>query len=139
VFRITRISKERVEVVGIMVDMKSLIKALVQVESGGNSSAIGDNGDAYGILQIHQGVVADVNRTCKTNFTHEDAFDGNMARDICSRYLAYWGRVYQKTTQKEPSEEVLARIWNGGPKGYEKQATMKYWSKVKEALEEIAV
>ena len=39
-----------------------LITSLVQVESRGNSNAIGDNGKAIGCLQIHKGVVEDVNR-----------------------------------------------------------------------------
>jgi hypothetical protein len=35
---------------------------------------------------------------------------------------------------KGASDEVLARIHNGGPKGYKKTATVKYWNKVKKEL-----
>ena len=30
--------------------------------------------------------------------------------------------------------EILARKWNGGPKGHEKSATKKYWNKVNKRL-----
>ena len=50
-----------------------LIKALIQVETNGNPKAIGDNGDAKGILQIHQEVITDVNRICRTKYIHDDA------------------------------------------------------------------
>ncbi len=31
-------------------------------------------------------------------------------------------------------DEARARIWNGGPRGYRKDSTKKYWEKVKEAM-----
>ena len=32
-------------------------------------------------------------------------------------------------------DEARARIWNGGPRGYRKESTEKYWEKVKEAMD----
>ena len=43
-------------------NITNLITALIAVESSGNDMAIGDNGRALGPLQIHRGVVLDVNR-----------------------------------------------------------------------------
>ncbi len=62
------------------------IQALIKVESGGNSKAIGDRGRAYGILQIHRGVILDVNRWYGLKYTHRDAFDPVKARKICKLY-----------------------------------------------------
>lgn len=46
---------------------------------------------------------------------------------------AYWER-YAKQALKENDFEALARIHNGGPAGATKQATKKYWEKVKKFL-----
>lgn len=34
----------------------------------------------------------------------------------------------------QKGDEARARIWNGGPRGYRKDSTKKYWKKVKEAM-----
>ena len=34
----------------------------------------------------------------------------------------------------KPTYEVYARIWNGGPDGWKKRSTLKYWKKVKKEL-----
>jgi hypothetical protein len=35
---------------------------------------------------------------------------------------------------KNPTDEILARNWNGGWNGYRKPSTLKYWQKVKSQL-----
>jgi hypothetical protein len=35
---------------------------------------------------------------------------------------------------KEPTLEDKARIWNGGPGGWKKSATIVYWAKVQKAI-----
>ena len=116
------------------ISLSTLLKTLERVESNGNSKAIGDNGKAKGILQIWNVVVKDVNRVYKTKYTHDDSFNPDIARDIASKYLTFWGKQYQKKTGEIPTYEVLSRIWNGGPSGYKKDATLKYWDKVKKLL-----
>jgi hypothetical protein len=37
-------------------------------------------------------------------------------------------------TGKQPTDEVFARMHNGGPTGYKKSATIEYWQKVKKEL-----
>ena len=112
----------------------SLILPLISVESSNNDNAIGDNGKAFGALQIWNIVVEDVNRVYKTSYEHKDMFTRNNAIEVCIRYLSFWGKQYTKNTGKEPTQEVYARMWNGGPKGYRKKATEKYWKKVKNLL-----
>lgn len=107
-----------------------LINALITVESNGNVSAIGDNGNAVGVLQIWPSVIKDVNGVSKTKYTNSDRKSKAKSIAICKAYLNRYGRVYQKKTGKIPTNEVYARIWNGGPTGYKKSATIKYWDKV---------
>ena len=118
------------------------VKALIQVESGGNLDAIGDGGKAQGCLQIRQCVIDDVNKFYPKYYREQlyvldDAFAKDKAIEICWLYLKHWGEVYQKKTGKKPTIEVYARIWNGGPNGWKKKSTLKYWEKVKKVMEKI--
>ena len=112
----------------------SLLGAIEQVESRGNTTAIGDSGKAYGVYQIHESYVQDVNRISGKNFTHADAFDKDKAKEMVEIYLNHYGKSYEKKTGKKATNEVLARIHNGGPNGYKKDATKKYWNKVNKEL-----
>lgn len=109
-----------------------LIDALVKVESNGDPRAIGDNGKAYGCLQIWSVVVEDVNQVSRVKYTHADAFDPAKARAICRAYLARYATANR--LGREPTEEDFARIWNGGPNGWRKNSTIKYWHKVAAVL-----
>jgi hypothetical protein len=109
-----------------------LIEALVKVESNGDPRAIGDNGKAYGCLQIWSVVVQDVNEVSRVKYTHADAFDPVKARAICRAYLARYATA--KRLGREPTNEDFARIWNGGPNGHKKKASLSYWHKVAAVL-----
>jgi len=107
---------------------KILLLALIIVESGGNDKAI--NSHATGCLQITPILVKDVNRIAGTNYTLEDRFERQKSIEMAQIYLQYYGKVYTKKTGKEPDNEILARIWNGGPNGWQKTSTEDYWLKV---------
>jgi len=83
----------------------TLILAIIAVESSGNDLAVGDNGDAYGCLQIH---------ACYVQDASEYAKEDRLGRPV--------------------TIEDIARIHNGGPNGYKKDATIKYWKKVEAEL-----
>ena len=36
---------------------------------------------------------------------------------------------------RKPTNEDIARIHNGGPNGYKKESTLKYWKKVEKCLQ----
>ena len=92
----------------------------------------------YGLLQITQAVVDDVNTyyddeiaPLGTRIRVEDCRNEVVARWVCVKYLRHWGNRYLAETGKEPTYEIMARIWNGGPRGWEKKATIPYWERVK--------
>ena len=114
-----------------------LLPALCSVESAFNPAAVGDNGKAVGILQIHKEVIIDVNTRCGRRFKLTDRLDSEKSKTIASLYLCYWGLHYTKKTGKKITLEVLAKIWAGGPQGWSKKATDEYWEKVKRALKEL--
>ena len=107
-------------------NLHSLISALRIVESSGNDQAIGDNGRAIGPLQIHRSVVLDVNRITGSNYRHSEMTNRVAARAVCQAYLEHYGRG--------KSLEDQARIWNGGPSGHKKAATVSYWRRVQKNL-----
>ncbi len=107
-------------------NLNSLISALMIVESGNNDQAIGDQGRAIGCLQIHKAVVLDVNKFTGSSYRHQDMTNRAQARAVCEAYLRHYGRG--KTTEQQ------ARIWNGGPTGDRKTATVAYWRRVQKAI-----
>ena len=111
-----------------------LLPALIIIESGGDPLAIGDKGEAVGILQIHKCVVDDVNRVYGTKYSYADRLNAGKSKEICRKYLTYWGKHYERKTGKPATLEILSRIWNGGPSGWQKKATEKYWQKVEKVL-----
>lgn len=104
-----------------------LIDALVHVESKGENHVVGDNGRAVGCLQIHKGVIEDVNRAYNTSYKFSDRKSIEKSREICRKYLILHGG-------RNATDEKYARIWNGGPKGHRKRSTLGYWRKVKLAM-----
>lgn len=111
-----------------------LIAALIMIESSGINTAIGDNGESVGCLQIQMPIIQDVNRVYKTRYTSYDRYDRKNSTEICKLYLKYWSSVYSKRTNQPATYEILARIWNGGPYGYKKEDTKRYWNKVQKQL-----
>lgn len=115
----------------------AILAALIQVESGGRADAIGDGGRAIGCLQIHAAAVADVNRIYGTRFAHADARCPVKARRIAALYLAHYCPPARAAAPASMSDaEIIARVWNGGPRGWRKPATRTYWRKVQRQLGE---
>lgn len=105
------------------------IKAIRQVETGGKPDegrgSVGDDGDALGPYQIHEGcwkdaVEYDKSLADKTyaDCLHDKEYSELVLKAYISRYLPKGG-----------TPEQAARIWNGGPKGHTKKATLDYAKK----------
>jgi hypothetical protein len=126
------------------VDMRKLIDSLVRVESNGKATAIGDNGKAYGILQIHSVTVQEANRLAQTRYTHKDMFSPTAARDVAKIVLGHYAKHIQKTTGRPATAKELAFIWNGGGNAWKRAAKPvndskqrnlnNYWNKVSRVL-----
>ena len=114
----------------------TLIAALISVESGGDDQAIGDKhlrNRAYGCLQIRQPVCDDINRWYGTKLRAEECLGNrDLSIKVCKLYIHRYATA--ERLGKEPSDEDKARIWNGGPNGYNKASTASYWEKVRATL-----
>lgn len=115
----------------------TLIAAIIHVESRGNDSAVGDNGKAVGCLQIHPIMVREVNRLLAkydipTTYTLEDRYSRDksieMFNIVSEEYYCCEDYTFMEYA------EIVARRWNGGPRGDKKRSTIKYWDKVTKQL-----
>ena len=106
-----------------------LVNALIQVESNGQDDAVGDNGSAIGCLQIWKIYWLDATERSNIGGKYLDCFTRNYSIKIFDAYMKRYAREAWTNPKKFDAEKV-ARIHNGGPKGYRKTATEKYWKKV---------
>ena len=112
-----------------------LLSALIAVESGGRDDAVGRSGESIGVLQIHPSCLQDVNRVTGRAYALCDRWNTAKSKEICTAYLSHYGRLYERRTGRKADAEVLARMWNGGPRGYAKESTRRYWAKVQAELQ----
>lgn len=103
-----------------------LLSALIQIESNGNDHARGRHGE-LGALQIKPIMVRDVNRIMGTHYVHAQVTNRATATFIAHSYLSHYGRNL--------SDESLARLWQGGPKGLRLSSTRAYGRRVMRELE----
>ena len=109
-----------------------LIDAICKVESNNGMYVVGDNGQAIGCLQIWKTVVDDVNKYSKIKYTYADRYDKVKSYEMFKLYIGHYAT--EKRLGRKPTNEDIARIWNGGPNGYKKTSTIKYWNKVKKYI-----
>lgn len=106
-----------------------LISALIAVESGGNIKAIGDNGNAVGILQIHKEVIIDCNRIVgKKIFKYDDRFFKARSINIANTYLEHY--CSEARLGHKPLYKDYALCWHYGPMGPWMRDKDGYWDKV---------
>lgn len=110
----------------------ALTRALIAVESGGDNAVVGDQqlaDMAYGCLQIRQPCVDDYNKANATTYKAKDCLGNrDLSVKICKWYIDHYtteSRLGHKSTDEDKS-----RVWNGGPNGFRKESTVKYWTRV---------
>jgi len=112
-----------------------LLSQIVHVESRGKDDAVGDGGKAIGAYQIWESYYNDAVQydpsLSENGKTYQDVTDRDYATKVVEAYMSRYAT--KKRLGREPTAEDLARIHNGGPNGYKKDATKKYWEKVKNA------
>ena len=112
-------------------DLRPLLNALAVVESNNNDMAVGDNGRALGRYQIWEVYWQDaVSYAPALKGTYQDVKSQEYAERVMVAYLLR----YAKGAVESHDYERLARIHNGGPKGDQKKATLKYWDRVNQNL-----
>ena len=101
-----------------------------------NSSTDNLAEQAIGPYQIRPIFVEDVNRIAGTDFVHEDARNERVAQQMIYVYLMHYGARYEGRTGNEADAFILGRIFNGGPFGYTKGATLEYGERCQNLYEQ---
>ena len=102
----------------------NFIEAVIWKESRGDANAIGDNGRAVGVLQIHPIMVREANRILalkkdKTTYTYEDRFNREKSIEIFN--------IVQGYHNKNHDFDLALQIWNKNhPESYKTQIMGKY-------------
>lgn len=110
-------------------NLQEIRDILKHVETNYNPDKTGDGGNSYGILQIQNGVILDINRVFGTDYVHEDAFDESCAEEIFELYISMWSKKLERRENRPVTEEDIVRMWNGGPRGYKRHSTLDYLEK----------
>ena len=105
----------------------AFLDRLAAVESGVDDHALNQSEGAHGRYQIRACYLADANRFLGACYDLWDMHDPVIARLVVTAYLTHYGLAMERETGREATEEDLARIHNGGPRGWEKQSTWAYW------------
>lgn len=100
-----------------------------QIETNNLDSIIGDGGRAYGRYQIHEVCVKGSGLMDLLGYTHKDMFDSTKAEHVFWATMGVHSHTFAMRHGRYPSFEELARMWNGGPGGYQNPATLKYLEK----------
>ena len=104
-----------------------LFNAVVQVESGGNPAAVGDHGQAHGLIQAHRGAWRDGCKALGVSWSYDSGVRDR--RECQAVFYAYTSRYSAMTPEQR------ARCWNSGPNWRGRyKATDGYWSRVKGAM-----
>jgi hypothetical protein len=106
---------------------RPVLDAIRAVESGGRTNLVGDGGKAIGPYQIHYEYWRDaVAYNPSIGGTYRDCTNTRYAESVVLAYLSRYTPNWNAQT--------LARVHNGGPRGYRNRATVGYWAKVDSRL-----
>ena len=112
-----------------------LLNALKMAESGCKSDAIGDNGKAVGVLQLHKVYVDDANRIVGyKKYSYNDRYAARKSEEMTMIVLTHYGKHYERKTGKRCTDEVLARIHNRGYSQWNDKLGERYWNSVKQFM-----
>lgn len=109
----------------------AVLKAMIYVESRGDPLAVGDGGRAIGVLQIHKDYWRDATGFLGVDWPYSDARDPVKAAAAVRAYCEHYAKAYNRPW----TAETISRIHNGGPLGWKKRATIRYYRKILAHLE----
>ena len=123
----SRVSRDDYRIISEMekqAKWEQLVQSIILVESEGKKDAVGDNGKAVGLFQIHPIMVRDVNRIIGENvYTYHDRLDSVKSREMFEIYQSYYN--------PDKDLQTAAYLWNGGPRYYNYMGNVKkYWKKI---------
>ena len=108
-------------------DLRQLLDAIRQVETGGESdpaNAVGDGGRSLGPYQITRAYWRDSGVAGQYQWVRNKAYAERVM-------IAYWQRHCPSALARHDCQ-TLARVHNGGPNGPWEWRTISYWRRARE-------
>lgn len=112
-------------------DLDDLLAAMRHVESRGDNRAVGDGGRSRGPYQISLPYWVDGGG--RRSRYRRDVWSPWASRRVI---LGYWRR-YCPAALEHGDLQTLARVHNGGPDGARERKTLRYWRRVREAMNDL--
>jgi len=111
---------------------EQILAAIRFVESSDRDDAPdGDGGKAIGVYQIHEVYWQDAVRAePQLRGRYQDCRQRSYAERVVTAYMKKWAPA----AWAAGDAETIARVHNGGPEGAKRDATQRYWEKVRAAL-----
>lgn len=103
-------------------------QAVCEVESGGDTKAVGDKhlkDYSYGIAQIRKSRLDDFKKRTGINYSLVDMYCPKKSKSVWMYYADEIGPY---------DYERICREWNGGNKGMQKESTKKYYLKIQKVM-----
>ena len=113
-------------------EMTDVLAAIRVVESNDDPNAVGDGGDSIGCYQIQKCYWLDAKEFSDLDGTYLDCYNRGYADRTVRCYMDRYAT--ERRLGREVTQEDVARIHNGGPNGYKKECTKKFWKKVEVVL-----
>ena len=113
-------------------EMTDVLAAIRIVESNDDPNAVGDGGDSIGCYQIQKCYWLDAKEFSDLDGTYLDCYNRGYADRTVRFYMDRYAT--ERRLGREVTQEDVARIHNGGPNGYKKECTKKFWKKVEVVL-----
>ena len=113
-------------------ELNEVLAAIRVVESNNNPDAVGDSGNAIGVYQIWEVYWKDATERSGLDGKYLDCYNASYADKVVRCYMDRYAT--EKRLGRPVTQEDIARIHNGGPNGWKKDSTNKYWTKVKKIL-----
>lgn len=116
----------------------SLVDAIAQVESGGDTQAVGDGSRARGAWQMHEGAWEDAGKRLKTNFHFCYAHDKGISRRYAEAYVAILSEGLERHLKRKPTNQEVYAAYRLGLGGFLSYGTYgKVPKRIRESCERV--
>ena len=112
-----------------------IMAVIREVRGSGVPIPKGDGGKARGPFQIHRAYWKDAMGEAEKDWPYEDAEDWEKAGHAVLAYLKRYGDDLYRASGNPPSAHTLARIHNGGPRGWKKVSSIGYADDVQHIID----
>ncbi|KAJ8602084.1 hypothetical protein CTAYLR_001632 [Chrysophaeum taylorii] len=111
--------------------LRAIFNVILVIESNDDENVRdGDGGKAIGPAQIWRSYHKDAKEVDSSIGDYAECKGPGSREESFKVFVAYMKRYATKARLKrEPSVEDIVRIHNGGPNGFEKEATLPYYDK----------